>query len=77
MVSAVGENVEKFKPGDKVFGETTTSFGTNAEYVAVKAAGVIAHKPDFLTFQEAATLTDGPLTSMNFLKNVAASQRNC
>lgn len=71
VISQVGENVTKFKVGDKVFGETTTGFGTHAEYVAVNEDGVIARKPDFLTFQEAATLADGPLTSMNFLKNVA------
>ncbi|HPE56456.1 MAG TPA: NAD(P)-dependent alcohol dehydrogenase [Bacteroidales bacterium] len=71
VISQVGENVTKFKVGDKVFGETTTGFGTHAGYVAVNEDGVIASKPDFLTFQEAATLADGPLTSMNFLKNVA------
>ncbi len=71
IIDTVGAEVKDFKPGDKVFGETTTGFGTNAEYVAVRHDGVIALKPDHLTFQEAATLTDGALTSMNFLKNVA------
>ncbi|MCB2221646.1 MAG: NAD(P)-dependent alcohol dehydrogenase [Bacteroidetes bacterium] len=71
VVSQIGENVTKFKVGDKVFGETTTGFGTNAEYVAVKEDGVITRKPDQLTYKEAATLSDGPLTSMNFLRNVA------
>jgi NADPH:quinone reductase-like Zn-dependent oxidoreductase len=71
VITQVGENVSKFSVGDKVFGETTTSFGTNAEYVTVKEDGVIEHKPGFLTYQEAATITDGPLTSMNFLNNVA------
>lgn len=74
VVTAVGSNVTGFEPGDAVLGETTVSFGTNAEYVCVPADGVILPMPEYLSFEEAAVLCDGPLTSMNFLKNLANVQ---
>jgi NADPH:quinone reductase-like Zn-dependent oxidoreductase len=75
VLEAVGSKVRSFKPGDRVFGETTTKASTNAEYVAVKAGGVVLQMPDHLAFDEAATFTDGPLTSLNFLKKVAGIQK--
>lgn len=69
-VVSVGEEVSTLKVGDEVFGESGLNFGANAEYVTVAADGVIMKKPDFLSYEEAATLSDGPLTSFNFLKNV-------
>jgi NADPH:quinone reductase-like Zn-dependent oxidoreductase len=69
-VVEVGKNVSRFQPGDQVFGETGTDFGANAEYVSVSEEGVMAKLPSNLSFEEAATLTDGPLTSINFLKNL-------
>ena len=65
-----GENVTLFKKGDRVFGETTLGFGTNAEYVAINENGVILLKPDNLSFAEAATFCDGHLTSINFLREI-------
>jgi NADPH:quinone reductase-like Zn-dependent oxidoreductase len=71
VVESVGYKVKKFKAGDRVFGETAKEAGTNAEFVAIPENGVILHKPEELSFTDAATYTDGPLTSMNFLKEVA------
>jgi NADPH:quinone reductase-like Zn-dependent oxidoreductase len=65
-----GEKVTLFKKGDRVFGETTLGFGTNAEFVAINEEGVILHKPDNLPYTEAVTFCDGPLTSINFLKEI-------
>jgi len=70
-VVSIGEKVTKFKTGDLVFGETTLSFGTNAEFVSVPEDGVILHKPDSLSFAEAAPFCGGPLTSIVFLKEIA------
>ena len=71
VVETVGTKVKSFKKGDEVFGETATEAGANAEFLAVSEQGVILHKPEELSFSDAATLSDGPLTSMNFLKEVA------
>ncbi len=69
-VEAVGIDVSQFKIGDEVFGETGVNFGANAEYVTLPEDGVLALKPANLSFEEAATITDGPLTSLNFLQNL-------
>ena len=71
VVESVGKNVQNFQPGDRVFGETTLGFSTNAEFVAVPENGVILHMPEGLSFAEAATFCDGPLTSLNFLREIA------
>lgn len=71
VVEAVGPDVTGFRAGDRVFGETGMRFGANADYVCVPQTGVIAPIPDALTFEQAAPLTDGALTSLNFLREVA------
>ena len=70
-VIQTGKHVSQFEPGDAVFGETTLGFSTNAEFVVLPENGVILHKPETLSFEEAATLCDGPLTSYLFLKDIA------
>lgn len=71
IVEKVGKNVSTFKVGDEVFGETGMTFGANAEYLTTKVSNVILPKPEFLDFSEAATLTDGFLTSFNFLTQLS------
>ncbi len=73
-VVEVGADVTGFAPGDRVFGETGLAFGAHAEWVAVKADELVAHIPDGMTYEDAAPLCDGPLTDMNFLRNLADLQ---
>jgi NADPH:quinone reductase-like Zn-dependent oxidoreductase len=70
-VAAAGKAVRNFEIGDAVYGETTVSFGTNAEYVCVPANGIVRALPQHLSFEAAAVMCDGPVTSLNFLKNMA------
>ena len=74
VVEAVGSRVTRFKVGDDVFGEAGVKFGAHAEYVCVPVDGVVLPKPDGLSFEEAATMCDGPLTSYNFLRRMANVQ---
>lgn len=74
VVAAVGSEVEGFQPGDRVCGETTFAFSTNAEFVTVPAKGVVLPMPDNLDYAAAATLCDGPVTSLNFLKEIGKIQ---
>ena len=74
IVEEIGSSVQQFKAGDAVFGETGVDFSANAEYVCVSETGVLAKKPANMTFEEAATICDGPLTSLNFLKNLGNIQ---
>lgn len=69
-ILSVGKKVNSFKTGDKVFGETTLGFSTNAQLVAVPENGVILHKPENLSYAHAAPICDGHLTSINFLKEI-------
>jgi NADPH:quinone reductase-like Zn-dependent oxidoreductase len=56
VVEGVGSAVAEFAVGDEVFGLRS---GANAEYVCVREAGALAHKPEQLSFEEAAALPDG------------------
>lgn len=70
VIEAVGSEVKSFKKGDNVFGENIDSFGTYAQYIAIPEDGVISHLPKSLSFEEAAGICDGGVTSLNFLQNI-------
>jgi NADPH:quinone reductase-like Zn-dependent oxidoreductase len=69
-VVGIGKQVKSFSIGDKVFGETTLGFSTNAAYVTVPESGVILPLPENMSYTEAAPVCDGALTSINFLKEI-------
>jgi NADPH:quinone reductase-like Zn-dependent oxidoreductase len=70
IIETVGENVTLFEKGEAVFGESIFGAGTNTEYVCVAEDGIVISKPSNILHEEAASICDGALTSMNFLKNL-------
>ena len=74
VVEALGAGVDGFEVGDRVFGESAFGPGTSAEVVCVPQSGVLAVMPDELSYEEAAPVCDGAVTSLNFLKDVANLQ---
>jgi NADPH:quinone reductase-like Zn-dependent oxidoreductase len=68
VVAAVGAAVTEFAVGDEVFG---TRSGANAEYVCVREAGALAHKPVGMTHDQAAAVCDGALLARTCLKPAA------
>jgi len=74
-VEAIGSKVTEFKIGDSVFGESVFGSGTNAEYVCVPQNGMVAKKPENISYAEACSVCDGPLTSLNFLREVGKMQK--
>ncbi|NND08669.1 MAG: NAD(P)-dependent alcohol dehydrogenase [Saprospiraceae bacterium] len=71
VVIATGKGVEKCSIGEEVFGESVLGAGTNAEFLCISEDGVLARKPSHLSHEQVASVCDGPLTSWNFLKEMA------
>ncbi len=68
-VEAVGPNVTRFKVGDAVFGSAFgNNWGTNAEYKCLPEDGMVALKPERLSYEEAAAVTLGANTALYFLR---------
>ncbi|MBL9039718.1 MAG: NAD(P)-dependent alcohol dehydrogenase [Archangium sp.] len=66
-VEAVGAKVTEFKPGDAVFAYCGAHFGAHAEYICLPANSAIALKPASLGYDEAAALSFGGVTAIDFL----------
>ena len=66
-VEAVGAEVTEFAVGDRVFGIRS---GSNAEYVCVREAGLVAHMPAGMTFEEAAAICDGAYQGLGPLRKL-------
>ncbi|MEK4028200.1 NADP-dependent oxidoreductase [Pseudobacillus sp. FSL P4-0506] len=67
IIEEVGENVEGFKAGDRVFARPeTTNRGTYAEYTAVDSH-LLAKIPDNISFEEAACVPLAGLTAWQCL----------
>ncbi len=77
IVEETGTNVNGFKKGDAVFAYCGLKFGGYAEYICLKETDLIAHKPENMSFEEAATTPLGSLTALSFLRkaNVSNGQK--
>lgn len=59
IIEAIGDKVTRYKVGDKVFGLSTYTFGTHAEYLCKKENNSMAIMPNNYSFEEAAAVCDG------------------
>lgn len=71
VIEAVGAAVTRFKVGDPVFAFAGAAFGSHAEYRVFAEDGLIAAKPANIGFEEAAALSFGGTTALNFLRDKA------
>jgi NADPH:quinone reductase-like Zn-dependent oxidoreductase len=71
-IEAIGRDVTRFKPGDQVFG--FDMFGAYAEYKCMPETGALAIKPVNLSYEEAASVPNGALTALPFLRDKAKIQ---
>ena len=68
-IEAVGQDVTRFKRGDRVFASTAWSgFGAYAEYKCMAEDGALAPMPAHMTFEEAAVIPSGGITTLGILK---------
>ncbi|MAU08180.1 MAG: NAD(P)-dependent alcohol dehydrogenase [Anaerolineaceae bacterium] len=75
-IETVGQDVTRFKVGDAVMASlfpASKQFGGYAEYKCLQESDLIVHKPDNISFEEAAAVPAGGLTVM-VLFNQANSQ---
>jgi NADPH:quinone reductase-like Zn-dependent oxidoreductase len=66
IVEAVGKNVKMFRPGDKVFGDLSGSWGGFAEYVCAYE-NTLAIMPQSMTFEEAASIPQAAMLAVQGL----------
>jgi len=71
-IEAIGRDVTRFKPGDQVFG--FDMFGTYAEYKCMPEKGALAIKPTNISYEEAASVPNGALTALPFLRDKGTIQ---
>jgi NADPH:quinone reductase-like Zn-dependent oxidoreductase len=67
-VESVGKDVNKFKVGDEVFAFTGARLGCHAEYKCMPEDGAVVLKPASLTFDEAAAISSGGTTALDFFR---------
>ncbi|MEJ2295010.1 MAG: NAD(P)-dependent alcohol dehydrogenase, partial [Candidatus Lokiarchaeota archaeon] len=68
-IEAIGKDVQLFKKGDKVFASTEFKFGAYAEYKCLPEDGIIALKPENVSFEIAAGgFASGGVTAWTVLR---------
>ena len=68
IVETVGKDVRKFKVGNQVFAFSDAAMGCHAEYKCMPEDGAMALKPANLTYEEAAALSFGGTTALDFFR---------
>jgi NADPH:quinone reductase-like Zn-dependent oxidoreductase len=68
VIESVGKDVKNFKVGDQVFAFSGARMGCYAEYRCMPEDGSVALKPANLTYDEAAALSFGGTTALDFFR---------
>ena len=71
-IQAIGKDIKKFRPGDRIYGLTGFSLGAYAEYKCMKefdsVNGCISLKPENISFEEATMAAYGGLLAFQFME---------
>lgn len=74
-IDRIGARVSRFRVGDRVFGFAGFKSGTYAQYYCIRESASLALMPPRLSYDEAASLVDGPTTALYFLRDRARIHR--
>src|SRR3990170_409213 len=66
-IESIGKDVTRFKPGDRVYG--IDMFGAYAEYKCISENGALSIKPANVSYEDAASVPNGALTALPFLRD--------
>jgi NADPH:quinone reductase-like Zn-dependent oxidoreductase len=67
-IEEVGKDVTRFKKGDRITAWCGPRLGGYAEYACLRGRGVLATKPDGMTYEQAATLAVGGVDAAYLLR---------
>ncbi|MFO0548665.1 MAG: NAD(P)-dependent alcohol dehydrogenase [Polyangiaceae bacterium] len=74
VVAAVGSRVSRFAVGDEIVAMTGARMGAHAELCVISEREPIVHKPRGLTFEQAAALSFGGHSALDFLRRGALAR---
>jgi NADPH:quinone reductase-like Zn-dependent oxidoreductase len=70
-VNSVGKKIQRFSPGDEVYGMTGFNLGTYAEYACIKeidsTTGCVSIKPKNISFEEATSAVYGGSLALRYM----------
>ena len=69
VVIALGKDVTRFGVGDRIFAAPADGTGAHAEYICLPEDGALASIPSNMSFEQAATICNGGLTALPFLRD--------
>ncbi len=70
IVEKLGNNANKFKAGDAVYGDISEfGFGSFAEFLCIDEKA-LSHKPDSMSFEEAASIPHAAMLALQALRDV-------
>ena len=74
-VVEAGPAVTEFKVGDEVFGVSSKTAGSHAEFLALSQSMPVAHKPAGMSLVEAAGVGDGAILALGYVKRMDLPRR--
>lgn len=71
VIEEAGRDVIRFKVGDAVYGSAGLKGGSCAEYISLSEDAALVKMPEGLSFQQAAAIPNGAITTVPFLTRLA------